>query len=817
MFLLNYMNKEIILFGLIFILLFTFGCIAPVSQEGGYNETISEVYESDLNNDGLIDSATYVFQKQSYNKTNLQRVIIIKPKFDLSKIEAKIENTTIGDRYYFENLSISELKAYLDNFDKKRSNKAKVTGEAQCKQYLGLGREDLPCIDIQSCSQSCIGAPLCRSIYQFVGEPFTQDLYELNYGFNKMTTEIKELNNVLDLMEGTEDNLKREEIEQVIEKIEQISILGNDINQNPIINKNVYYMCNQINYDNSELQKIIDAISENLKTEYAGTSIKTQIQTTELPVQSVEYRIYIQITEETDRAFSTIKIIDKIPKNLNVDTSTLKASSNFSTINLTEPSVEWSINKAGGGELQGFMMYTFESNTLVNKTWIENNIKTPYIIVESFSLGGTPLTSGIIGSINLIFSFFFSFSNYFIALALTGVVIIIFLRIIEMLILLIWNIIIGTSKKQDFSKIKRKWLGKANPKYMNYIILGVILLVFGIILTFIYPLKIQDSIIVLEKIGYNITTEPVGGLSSLLILFGIVSIYFSIEDIFKGSILKAGFYESADKIAKKNNLEDLKTLEKNMDTVQKKMINAIELRIDVSEEQELLYSIPISRIKELIKNKDQRTAKKVIEQSINRCEFSIGTIDKKIETANDIWRNWETKFDNLLNKKGEIRKEMLIDIPRTWRSWVLEKYLTKHLDKNLIIEGGILKKMEMKRVKKKGLTDILDSLIYDNKQIEKAAILRIDGKMIASVLDKGVNKSFISLMLSRMIKAVKIIETKAKTGKTDYLIAQTGNNLFFARVVGNLILFCTVESSTPLETLLKITNTSVNDLNKLEY
>lgn len=807
------MNKKI-LYGIVLILLFSFGCTSQISQEGGEIETIYEVFESDVNNDGLIDSTTYIFNEIEYNETNIQKIIIIKPKFDLTKIEAKIEDAK-GDRYYFENLTIEELYVNLNNFNNKRSNEISITGEAQCKQYLGLGREDLPCISISSCSKACMGAPLCAYIYQFVGEPFAQDLYELNNGFTNMDKYILELNSILKSMEDTENNLNKQKIEEMVGKIEQISILGSEINENPIINKNVYYLCNRINYDNYELQSMLDKISKNLKTEYYGDSFKTEITKTDLKIEFVEYKVFLQINEKSERSFSTITISDIIPSDLDIDINSLKVSSNFSSINTTIPLVNWEINKAGSGELQSFMTYSFTSKKLVDREWIENNIKTPYVSVKAFSFGAAPLTIGVLIFINSIFGFFFNFSNYFIALALTGALIIIVLRIMERFINLIWNIIIETSKRNNFSKIKTKWLGKANPNFKQYLILGICLFIFGIILAFITPNTIQEKIIILETIGHNLMLEPIGGLSVLLILFGVISIYFSIEDVIKGSFLKSGYYESPETIVKKTNLENLKNLEQKIEEVGEKIKQALEQKIDVSEEQDLIYSIPISRINELIQKNDQKTAKAVIEQSINRCEFNIGTIDKKIQTAMDIWQNWENKFDKILKEKGEIRKEMLIDIPRTWRSWALEKYLIENLDKNLIIENGILKRMEVKTFKKKGIMDILNNLI--DEKIKKAGIFGIDGKIMASTLDKNINNSIVSLMLSRMIKSIKIVETRAKTGNTEYLVAKSGKHLIFVRPAnsGNLILFCITESITSLKTLEELTDHTIKELNEL--
>lgn len=277
-----------VLFILLIILLFSFGCTTPVSQEGGYKEVISEVYESDINNDGAMDTATYIFTEQIYNSTTFQRVITVKPKWDLSNTSINIETEKNGEetsefpaayKYYFDNGTVAELRGYLYNFDNKRSNEAAVTGEAQCIQYLGLGRTDIPCIDIHSCSQACIGAPICKTIFQFVGEPFAEDLLELNNGFKEMDIKIEEAYALLDELEKDESNIKKETLEEFIEKIEEIYILGGNINLNSIINPNIYGgLCNQINYDNSELQKIYDTIYANLHVESLGVPVTAQIE-----------------------------------------------------------------------------------------------------------------------------------------------------------------------------------------------------------------------------------------------------------------------------------------------------------------------------------------------------------------------------------------------------------------------------------------------------------------------------------------------------------------------------------------------------------
>ena len=70
-------------------------------------------------------------------------------------------------------------------------------------------------------------------------------------------------------------------------------------------------------------------------------------------------------------------------------------------------------------------------------------------------------------------------------------------------------------------------------------------------------------------------------------------------------------------------------------------------------------------------------------------------------------------------------------------------------------------------------------------------------------------------MLSRMMKAIKIIETNAGIGETDYVVARSGKTLFFVRPAGNLILFCTAGTETPLSFLIEKTSQVVSELSKL--
>ena len=416
-----------------------FGCTETTKESGGRLSLLKKDV-TDLNGDGIYDFATYVFLPIEYSSATVQKIVLVNPVWNVSQIRVNVseQDGNIVTRYHIDNVTVFDsLEKHLDAFDKLRSNEETIRGEAQCKQYLGLGREDLPCVDIHSCSVACQGAPICHQLYMGVGEPFIHDLLDLQNGFNKMDQEIAHLRYLIGAMRNSSTNIRKTYVEDFLETIERVSYLSNEINNNPIINPNVYYICNSIDYNINELQMMANEFTGNLIIETTGGEISMR---RERPDHSyVAYKVILLINFKTKGAYENLLVYDDLPKTISV--WDLVVDSNFTTIE--NDTVIWNIKKVGTGDVQSYAVYSFKSNVILNESGLVEGMSAPYVATTTLALTESSYLKPFLSVFNSLFNTFRPHTNYYVALSITIFIFIVLLKVLFLLLQLIWYLILG--------------------------------------------------------------------------------------------------------------------------------------------------------------------------------------------------------------------------------------------------------------------------------------------------------------------------------------------------------------------------------------
>jgi len=754
-------KRESIVLSIFFLLFMLLGSTLAVSvAEPGSHLTLLRKDVSDVNGDGIYDFATYTFLPIEYKHATVQKIILVSPEWNLSDINVNLTEPGEGIvlRYHIDNSSVfDKIDEHINTFDRLRSNEETIRGEAQCKQYLGLGRKDLPCTDINSCSIACQGAPICKQMYMGIGQQFIQDLLDLQDGFNAMDSEVSHLRFLTDELRNNSSDIPKSLIEGYLATIEKISYIGTKINNNPIINvyntgegKGYSYggLCNVINYDTDELQTIYNLLTTNLVIETTHQN-KIHIKKETPKYSEVTYKVILLIDFKSKGIYENALIYDDLPKGLNY--WDVNINSNFTTIE--NKSVVWNIKKIGTGErLQSYVVYSFKSDKILDQSEISDKMSTPKIKVYEFSVTNSPYLAPVFSIISEVFTVVRPNTNYYIALSIAIFILIIILKVIIIILTLIWDVILGLLTRKGIMNSIKIWVGHGSPTFWQYLLIGFILTVLGVGFSLYLdgesPYNLDYS-----SVGYVMKDNAVQSILSTIILIGLLTFVFSLEDGLRGKL--GGFSVSSKKKLIKRNLKDLSELKKKIADTNDLIREAKKYHINTSDEESCIFSIPIKRIDKLVTEiNDQRTAKNLIEESLARVDMGYKSLKEKIKNAKHYAGLAELQFDRMLEESGRINIDSLVNIPKEWRDWAVEYYILHHPENNLVIDNRTVKVATPIMAEKKTIIDIVR--ILSEAGVKKMMIHSIKGEVKSYKVD-NVNQEYLFMLLNKIRKIIQPI------------------------------------------------------------
>lgn len=801
------------LYGILLILsaLLISGCVQEdvfFPERGEIEKPIIE----DIDFDGRVDIWTYVFEPKEIGNLSIGRVVIVRALRELGRpwkepvvfIEERNEEVAVYS-YKFSPANISAMRGSLAGF-----SSGKMQGEAECKRILGLDRPDLPCYDRDSCLKACY-TPICRPMALGVGHPFLDSLKELSVGTKEVDQQLIELDAVIRRVEAEREDVPKELVEELLEGLTKLIDLSVIVNQNDIFSPSVYYLCKPMDYDIKGIRGVIKLVEESRELQVPEEEVPVVPPTLEpvIPEEFI-YSSYLMVNSTGEETYAEITIADSIPEDLDADPATIVLTKNSSSISPKPVVVTWK-GLTVGGRMATILAYEFKINKSITADWMIRNVRTPHITVRRVSITESPIFVSAIDFVNGIFFVVNDVLGYYLALGIVGLIVFVFFgRILWTTLKFGFRMVEAIQKKKGIRETIYGFAGRASEDIMIYIGVAVLLIIVGVVLINpSAPTIIKDEEIIIENILYNIAVEPTKTFGTVLFFLGLLSVYFVVEDIAKGLVLGKEYYKSATALLMEYNERRFKELEEATKRLKEKIEAGKKAKIDVAEEQDILFTIPsLARIKKKMEKKKTlkalKGAKKMLDETIGKVELGIAKVDEKRKLMEDNWGNWSKTIEDLLTRKKMVRVGMLIDIPKTWRGWAIERYLSEHKGEGLAIEKGVLKAFMKEEVGREGLMEILRDLVASGK-IDGGTIIGRDGAIVAAELPEKSNKAVVAAMGSKMMLSSEGLAAKLKKGKMKYAIAMMKDGKLLARRAGNGILLCLVGKDVDILSALRST------------
>jgi len=741
----------VILITAITLIYFT-GCVSQKTEYESTNEKLYKTQVEDVNNNGIIDTIIYEFMPIAYDdQTTMKRYIHERYFYNFSDINESFvskyeQNTTYGAAYYLSSEVFDDLKNNLEAFTYSKDISEK-NALLQLGMYKPATNEYRFCYDPVYCRKVC-STPKCELGKESFGYLFLRDVRDLAVSTETLHNDTDNLEVMIDEYK-TKNQYTKEELQLLLNKIVLISEDAADINSNPCLSTHGggLKVSSPIEYNFSYLQNMIDMIVDNVIVEVQNESTQGITYNYSIPINYVRYTVIIEIIYENKGMYDKIEITEKPVAY--VDDLTILSDNTI----IQNSNIIWKISDARTKMFPTYISYTFTYDKPLGDNIIKN-IYSPSMIVEASSssyistseIENSELALTMLLIVNTISSSL-RFLGTFFAIGLAAGLAAIILRYVVLCFETAWELMVGIISRKDLKEIFIDIMGSANPNYSQYLGLGVVLLVTGAVLTYGQSAVFFGS--VSELMDY-LLAQPIGMASSFLITLSIISIYFGAEEYVKLRIFGTS---SMSKDIKHRNIKNLDYLNDQIKTINKLLSKVSSFRIDVTNEQEILLSIPVKRITQLTKDvDDQAQGRILLEHAINRAEYCIKLLNQKMETITNNWKKWESVITKRLESKGEVYADDMLEMPKEWREVSLELFLMLHPEQNLIIEKRTLKPATIIHGKSKGIS--VSKLPFH------ASEFKMTGEVDKYTLNKG-NRYMVGVLANRIIKYSRLLDTPA--------------------------------------------------------
>ncbi|MEM3400344.1 MAG: roadblock/LC7 domain-containing protein [Candidatus Micrarchaeia archaeon] len=206
---------------------------------------------------------------------------------------------------------------------------------------------------------------------------------------------------------------------------------------------------------------------------------------------------------------------------------------------------------------------------------------------------------------------------------------------------------------------------------------------------------------------------------------------------------------------KKQQLESL------MSDARSLISRCFQLGVDTAHDEKILESISIKDIDAKM-GENLHGAIKEVETAIISVNGVITDLTDKMGIAEQ-WDKWSASIDAMLKYQDRITTDMLVAIPEKWRKWAMHKYLAEHVGEALVIEEDAITKIKVKPLDQAELKQIIDSLA-SLEHVEGVAIVRKDGLLIASKLQKELSPELVSAIMAKTISNSEMVSSELGKG-----------------------------------------------------
>ncbi len=705
------------LFLALFLGLLLFGCVEERTISVTGYETIETIGGADLTGDGVNDLLTYSYRSIPIDQPagiSMSRKVSIAPYSYSYVISA-----------FAETPDLEGAKSLIQEFDTQRKS-----GESACIQRLQLS---LPsCIDTQTCVQNCM-AEYCTMGYSMGGDAFGDELLSFKQKSEEMDRTVAELL-------ATSSLPTQGEKEQFIRKIVRVMALSSDLYYNNIFNPQTYNLCTPLQLP---LDKLDSAAQKIATVEISPDRYRYRVAEVVTGGSEDEYiSVFIQDTPPIVMTIDELSvdidgiIYQRLPLRLGWENLRLDAYRKVPAYSFTSP------------DPADESIMTKWSNPQVN----ERNIKFLGIFNTILT---NPIVAFFLNFAKEVFALFYSLgAGYFASLGAAAS----FLLYSALFIILALQFLFHAAHAYIDRKSVREFLvdkmGPPITDWRTYLAVGVFLVAVSLALGALYIRPTDAGELDIATIQLKIASDIMGALSGLIFIFGAYTIYLVLEDFLKGLLLGEEYYH-AKGATKEENLASLSKMKVLISNLKIRIETMSRTGMEVKEEYAVILAVPMDRLEQLVDMGKQNTARSLINFHTERLDAMDKRIEQKVAIMEQNWPVWNTEIEKALDQSAEVPVETLVSIPLQWRDWAVNKFISEHRSRNLILEDNKIKRRQV------SVENLINTALGDVRRsgLAQASIVLQNGKVVSNTFSKG-NTAVGAVLMLKLIGYAKAISKK---------------------------------------------------------
>lgn len=646
-------------------LFFMLGCVVEKDVSAPENEKVLSAGAEDLDQDSYTDLKRYVFRPIVIDA---EENILMQKSVSAAQTSAEL---TVKSTRELNDANVSRLETLIFEFDVDRRDR-----EGVCKDSIGLGRiAGESCASREECSSLCTTTQ-CQK-YGYASEMLGYWIYDFSENDQELGADISDVRTALVVIKDATPQEK----EQIMRKINSIIDRTMAINNNPLFNDNMFGVCAPIDYNVLNLREMLSILGDYERTATRHT-----------------YNVNIKFVV-TGKDYSEVKIGDGVPKALLLGMRNLSLIQKDSAYDPATNRISWP-TIAFNLYPEYMVGYSFQSSQGMREDIFEN-WPTPTISTRIVSLSKSPVIAYILGTSKYVYSLTKGL-GYYPALAIVLAFWVIAFFMIVMAFRLIVSFLGAVFARTGLRDSLVRAFGGANPYWKEYAMACAAFLLIGIALLFAASPVAEETLLV-DSIAGHLVQNPPGALALIFLFLAIYIGYALLEDRFKGVIAGRRYYENILDVSPKANELRFRKLGEKLGALKEGIANAGNL--DVSEEKNVLISVPMDRIEALLKKEgSERAVKELIEAYADKVDTALARVGEKQKISSDYWAEWSKEISSKLAERDSVALSSLTGIPSEWRPWAANRFAAENEDEGLVIDAEGIRRAESGPEKKAGET-----------------------------------------------------------------------------------------------------------------
>ncbi len=714
---------------------FFLGCVKEQMIRPKGHEKIILTTAFDTDGDGVADTKFYEFQPITIGEGKgvvFQRMVVVGVE------EYRIEIKQLKD---ISSEQINELENLLFQFEANMTD-----SERDCREATGLTFGSLSgrCSSIQACFAGCV-SPQCAAFSRssnMVGywiKDFSDNSYKLKQKLKNIHTLLIALPNDMSLRKD------------ILEDLNDVLNYVNRINSNPIMNPKTLGICHPIPYKVELIGKAMNMLGDY-----------------ERKPESYRYAVFLKIYTPSE-TYKQIAVEDQIPQAIKTSILTftkIEGQYTYSTVT-GNISAKQLVLVSG---LPEYLAYSIESKCPPREDALEMWLP-PATTVKIFDPLQNQYVKIAFEGFKAIYTYFQDL-DFYLAFGITSGIIIsgIFFTIFTLRLFL--ALIIPIFKNQSLKESIADWLGAPFLYWKEY----VVLLIFLGIITYITDQTLSDqkaiSPLSIEAINERFG-HWLGIIPTALAAITTTLIYILLENMLKTGLVLvlATPRRMVKENSQKANEIRLKTLKEDVNHL-RAIIQKHKKQVDLSEEESLVASIPITRLEEMVaQGRNKEHVRAILEDYMKKVEKALLDAEEKIKIMEKYWENWVSYVKRKIRGRKVIPLSEFTTIPNKWRRWVLWQMIQRNCIVGWNVEGNVLKRIGESKEIMKEETKILE------KKDGVLGIMKVENTKVKFALSKKGNSTVMKFLIKRINAYTENILRILKRNNKEFKLRMYGEKM----------------------------------------